>query len=264
MNKLRIGMLGCGNIGLFLLKQLNKLNSSDAGKIVAIYSRNKEKTQKIANEYGAIAHNEMGTFLQAELDLVVEVATIELISEVASAILQTKTPLIISSIGAFGNEYFLQEIIKEIEENNVHVYIPSGAVGGLDILRSAHALNGLESVQLTTRKPTKSISGNRNLMKEEIVYSGNATGAIAKFPRNMNVAIAISLAGIGATKTKVDIIADPTIEKNLHYITATGDFGKFTMEVSNNAMPNNPNTSYLAALSVLASINDQKSRFKIG
>lgn len=79
----------------------------------------------------------------------------------------------------------------------------------------------------------------------------------------MNVAIAISLAGIGVERTSVQLIADPNIENNIHTIKAQGDFGEFQMEVINEAMPQNPKTSYLAALSVLSSIKEQNRRIKI-
>lgn len=99
---------------------------------------------------------------------------------------------------------------------------------------------------------------------EQEIFSGSAKEAIQLFPRNMNIAIAVSLAGIGSERTSVKVIADPQIEKNMHTIFAQGTFGEFTFEVVNEAMTENPKTSYLAALSVLASIQEQSSRLKIG
>lgn len=135
-------MLGCGNIGTFLLEQLNVVNEG-AEKIVAIYSRNYAHTAKIAKKFGANSYDTFKNFLTADLDLVVEVATIEVIKEFTIPILERKIPLIVSSIGAFSDMKFLNKVKSISQENNVHVYIPSGAVGGLDVIQSANVLNGL-------------------------------------------------------------------------------------------------------------------------
>lgn len=255
-------MLGCGNIGTFLLEQLNVVNEG-AEKIVAIYSRNYAHTAKIAKKFGANSYDTFKNFLTADLDLVVEVATIEVIKEFTIPILERKIPLIVSSIGAFSDMKFLNKVKSISQENNVHVYIPSGAVGGLDVIQSANVLNGLREVELITRKPASTLDGSEHMDKEKVVFSGQAKDAIQLFPRNMNVAIAISLAGIGVERTSVQLIADPNIENNIHTIKAQGDFGEFQMEVINEAMPQNPKTSYLAALSVLSSIKEQNRRIKI-
>jgi len=259
--QMRIGMLGCGNIGRFLLQSLNQEGSKE--KIVAIHSRNYEKTTKIAESYGAKSYASLESFLEADLDLVVEVATIEVVHASALTVLEKRLPLIVSSIGAFSERKFLQAVQEKCTNCETEVYIPSGAVGGLDLIQSANVLGGLESVQLMTRKPAHSLQGAENIVKEKVVFEGTAHEAIMLYPRNMNVAIAISLAGIGAERTTVQLIADPSIEKNIHTITARGDFGEFSLEVNNEAMPGNPKTSYLAALSVLSSVKEESRRIKI-
>lgn len=258
----RIGILGCGNIGSFLLEKINKEKHA-SGKIVAVYSRSKEKTNKIATNYNSKAYDTLEEFLAADLDLVVEVATIELIQEVALKVIEKSIPLIVSSIGVFSDELFLQEMKKACETYNTQIFIPSGAVGSLDALKSAKALNNLEKVKLTTRKPADSLQAAKKLTEEKVVFSGKAKQAIERFPRNMNVAIAISLAGIGSENTEVELIADPKVSKNIHNIEAKGDFGELSFTVINEAMPDNPKTSYLAALSVLSSIKDYSNRLQI-
>lgn len=258
---MRIGMLGCGNIGTFLLQKLNKTNATE--KIVAIHSRNYKKTTAIAEKFGAQSYATIEGFVEANLDLVIEVATIEVVKNTALKVLKNDIPLIVSSIGAFSDIEFLNEVKRTSAQHNVNVYIPSGAVGGLDVLQSANVLHGLQSVQLTTRKPAHSLQGAENITTEKIVFEGPAKEAIDLYPRNMNVAIGISLAGIGPVNTTVRLIADPHVEKNIHTIVAYGDFGQFSIEVSNEAMPQNPKTSYLAALSVLSSVKEQSRRIKI-
>jgi|SRR5690625_2667523 len=258
---MRIGILGCGNIGTFLLEQLNRTN--DKAEIVAVYSRNYDKAKKVAASYRTRAYRTIDSFLEANLDLVVEVATIEAVQQTALTILNDKIPLILSSIGALSDQSFLESLKDACYKSQVHLYIPSGAIGGLDILQSANVLKGLKEVQLTTRKPADSLIDGVEMAEEKLVFYGKAKDAIAKFPRNMNVAIALSLAGIGVERTIVKIVADPKIDKNNHTIEASGDFGNFSLMVSNEAMPNNPKTSYLAALSILSSIKEQSNRLKI-
>jgi aspartate dehydrogenase len=103
-----------------------------------------------------------------------------------------------------------------------------------------------------------------SLGKETVLFEGSAAEAIKKFPRNINVAIVLSLAGLGVENTKVTIIADPNIVKNNHLIEAWGSFGKLKLEIENDPMPNNPKTSYLAALSILATLQNKERIVQIG
>src|SRR5690606_19312987 len=99
---------------------------------------------------------------------------------------------------------------------------------------------------------------------EKVVFEGPAEEAIERFPKNINVSIILSLVGIGAERTLVKIIADPHVEKNNHFIEARGSFGKLTLHVENDPMPNNPKTSYLAALSILSTLSNHSQNIHIG
>ena len=50
------------------------------------------------------------------------------------------------------------------------------------------------------------------------VFEGSAREAIAGFPANVNVAVALSLAGVGPDRTRVEIWADPGVTRNTHTI----------------------------------------------
>ncbi len=258
---MKIGMIGCGTIGSFLLEKLNTNHRPE--QIVAIYSRNVKKTKTIAEQYKAKACQTVEELLQEELDLVVEVATIEAVEAYGLKVIEQGIPLIVSSIGAFSDVDFWTQVKEKSEATDTNVYIPSGAVGGLDLLQSAQVIDGLRSVTLTTRKPVHSL-GVGEKTEPSILFEGKAEEVIRQYPRNMNVAIAISLAGIGPKRTRVRLIADPHIERNLHQIEAEGAFGRFSLEVENEALPGNPKTSYLAALSVLSSIFSHQKRIQIG
>lgn len=264
MSSLRIGLLGCGNIGQFLLEAINKQNKAGNGKIVAVYSRNREKTEEIAAQYDAKALCSFDFFLKEEFDVIVEATTVEFTKKVLPEIVHEGKDVIISSIGVFGDTRFTDGIIHACDVSDANVYVPSGAIGGLDIIRSANIVGELESVQITTRKPPIALGYDEDVTKEVEVFNGSAEEAIKQFPRNINVAIALSIAGLGPKRTKVRIVADPSITKNTHSIEANGAYGEHTIHIINEAMPNNPKTSYLAALSVLASITAREHCLQIG
>ena len=100
--------------------------------------------------------------------------------------------------------------------------------------------------------------------KETLLFEGTASEAVKAFPANVNVAATISLAGIGFERTKVRVIADPTLSRNVHEITVEGEFGKLSTRVENLPSPENPKTSYLAALSAISTLKKILSPVQIG
>jgi aspartate dehydrogenase len=261
---MKVGLIGCGNIGEFLLQAINKDGLLQGGRIVSIYGRREEIAAQLADKFGAQSYRDLNSFLDSNLDLVIEAATIEAAKEYACKVLEGGKDLVLSSIGVMADVEFAERINQSSRQNHVNVFLPSGAIGGLDVLKSAKALNELESVSITTRKPPSALSAGTSLEKETVLFEGSAAEAIKQFPRNINVAIVLSLAGLGSEKTKVKIIADPGVLKNSHLIEATGSFGKLKLEVENDPMPNNPKTSYLAALSVLATLQNKDKTVHVG
>lgn len=100
--------------------------------------------------------------------------------------------------------------------------------------------------------------------EESVLFDGSAFDAVEKFPKNVNVALVLAIAGIGADKTNVRVIVDPAVERNSHTIEAEGDFGRMELKIENNPMPDNPKTSLLAALSILTVLQNRKQALRIG
>ena len=48
------------------------------------------------------------------------------------------------------------------------------------------------------------------------------------------------------------LVADPGISENVHEVQASGDFGYFRIEIRGQSLPDNPRSSALAAMSVIA------------
>src|SRR5699024_2391879 len=166
-------------------------------------------------------------------------------------------------IGAFKDEVFLQEMEQIAKAHHKQIHLPSGAIGGLDLLQSANALGGLHKVSITTRKSPASL-GLESIISEKVLYEGSARNAIEQFPKNVNVALLLSIMGIGVEHTSVPVIADTNIHINTHEVKDEETYGKMTIENENQQMPNNPKTSYLAALSILSTLKNKETSIKLG
>lgn len=141
------------------------------------------------------------------------------------------------------------------------VHAPSGALGGLDAVQ-ALAVAGLDEVRLTTRKPPAGLG--MAVTEETVVFEGSARDAIERYPANVNVAVALSLAGIGPDRTVMRLVADPTLDRNTHTVYARGAAGEIEFTSRNLPFPENPKTSWLAALSAIALLRRLSAQLQVG
>ncbi|MCZ2257408.1 aspartate dehydrogenase [Sporosarcina sp. G11-34] len=250
---------------MFLLETFNKNQLLPGYRVESVYdSREKsvETLQQLSTTYALSSFTKLESFLESDVDIIIECAGIQVVTQYATRIV-TKKDLLITSVGALVDIELYNELRTTSALNNRKVYLPSGAIGGLDIIKAAKVAGGLDEVALVTRKPLAALL-NESLTRETILFEGTAKEAIERYPKNMNVAITLSLAGIGVEKTKVKIIADPSVEKNIHSIRARGAFGEMEMKIENNPSPSNPQTSYLTALSILSSLKSLNEEICIG
>lgn len=179
----------------------------------------------------------------------------------------------ILSIGALADVRFLHELLDLAKNQRVRIIVPSGAIGGLDAIKSANVGN-LTEVVIRNIKPPAALEGAPFIVRNKIdlksitcptqIYEGFAEEAAREFPKNLNVAVALSLAGIGPEKTRVIVIVDPGETRNIHEIIAKGDFGEAFFKVSGLPSPDNPKTSYLASLSAIATLQNLFNPFQVG
>jgi len=255
----RVGIVGCGTIGTELAKAcLGRLN----GRVVlnALYDIDSARSEKLSSLlHKRIAVGSIDALIK-RTDLVIEAANGECAALLLSKAVSKKKDIMIMSVGGIiGRE----RLLDAANAKSVRVYFPSGALAGIDALRSAGAAR-IDSVRLTTRKPPRSLEGapycvSRNinlkgLSKETVIFDGPASRAVKAFPQNINVAALLSLAGIGAKKTRVRIIADPKVTKNIHEVEVRGSSGVIRTRTENDPFPGNPKTSFLAALSAIATL----------
>ena len=255
---MNIGLVGSGAIGQYLLKNINKNSNGDLN-ITSVFVRNYDKYKHLEQQYKVKLFTDLNEFLAADIEIVVEAANVETSKELLPDIIKIKDTMLIS-IGALADEALLKTVSAKDSKT---LHLPSGGIGGLDLVQNARALGNLDKVTLTTRKPAASLI-DEAVAVETVVFEGKAGDAIDKFPKNMNISIILSLAGLGIDKTNVVLIADPAADKNTHTINISGGFGDAELTISNNPLPENPKTSALAALSVYATLERMSGNVKIG
>jgi aspartate dehydrogenase len=164
------------------------------------------------------------------------------------------------------------ELIELAKARGGQIVVPTGALLGLDAV-SAAAEGQIHSVRMITRKPPGGLAGapyleaNRisveGLNTAKLVFAGTAREAAAGFPANVNVAAALSLAGIGPDRTMIEIWADPAVDRNCHTIEVDSDSARFTLSIEN--IPSeNPKTGRITALSILAALRKLKAPLRVG
>lgn len=263
-----IGVVGCGAIGRAILK------AAEAGgklsvRVAGVTSRN----EKPAREFLATLKNpppylDLGELIAAS-DLVIEAAGGKTVAELAEKAFAAGKDLMVISVGALLDH---PEIIERARRSGRRLFIPSGAIAGLDGIKSA-SVGAIDHVTITTRKPPGGLEGApylvghgvslARLKEEREVFSGTAREGCRGFPANVNVTAAVSLAGIGADRTRLRILAVPGLKRNCHDVEVEGEFGRLHIHVEN--IPSeNPRTGKLTALSIIRSIQDAADTVRIG
>ena len=132
--------------------------------------------------------------------------------------------------------------MEKANASGARIYIPSGAIGAIDLVKAASIMN-VDEILLITRKPPKAFKGSpgasnidlNNLEKPQVLFEGNAEDVVKLFPANVNIAATLSLASGGDVKVRV--VADPTIDLNIHEIIIKGDFGEAKIILRNTPSP---------------------------
>ena len=254
---MKLGIIGCGAIGNDVaiaadeMVEIEKIYLYDIKEKAAISLNEKVKKSEIQT---------VEVFLK-DVDVVFEAASQEAVDDYAEKILRSGKDIIIMSVGSLFNDKFRDKLENIARKNKCKIYLPSGAVCGIDGILSA-SVEKLYEVTLVTTKPPKAL-GTKN-GKREVIFNGSARDAVKKFPKNINVAANLSIAGIGFDDTKVEIVVDPVATRNSHKILAHGKFGRLRAEVENMPNPNNPKTSYMASLSAIATLRRLVNPIQIG
>ena len=268
---LKIGVIGCGVIGAEICKAIDtkRINA----ELVAVYDRTTEHCENLVGLLTTKPDITSPDELISRADIVVECASAVAVRELGNRVLEQGKELMIMSVGALTDTNLLEKLKDTASANGCRIYVPSGAITGLDGLKSASVIH-IDKVTLCTTKNPKGLEGAPYIIENNIdlnsfrektlLFEGNAEEAAKAFPANVNVASSLSLAGIGAKKTQVKVFVDPDALRNIHEIEVEGEFGKFTCCIENVPCPGNPRTSFLAALSAIATLEKITEPLQIG
>lgn len=272
-DKRRIGIIGIGTIGGFVLDNIMEGKAENVEVVVACVRSEKSKGIDKLQKYGIPWITNPDDLLNWELDAVVEVATQETLESIGEKILRAGIDLVPLSLGAFVDGDLLERLTLAAKESGSILHIASGGIGGLDALQAA-TIAGVDRVTMTTRKHPAAWKNIPyvdalnldldNIKTEYLLYEGPARDCVKIFPQNINIAAALSMAGIGFDKTIIRILMDPEVKYNTHEIHVEGAAGKFSITFENVPVPSNPKTTYQACLSILASLKKLRNPLHMG
>lgn len=253
---MNVGIIGCGAIANIMT------NFAVEGKLGVdlkyFYDRDIERAENLALQVNGTVVLEIKDMLD-KVDLVIEAASPQAVAEIVPLILEHGKNVLIMSIGALMDFKLKENLEKIAASTGAKIYAPSGAIVGLDGIKAA-SIGKIKEASLITRKPPKSLGIKAE--GETILYEGKASSAVKEFPTNINVAAALSL----ACKKDVDvkIIADPSVDRNMHEVHVIGDSGEFTTITRNVRCSMNPKTSVLAAYSAIKLLKSLNENIIIG
>lgn len=254
---MKFGIIGCGAIGTDVAIAADKLEEIER---IFLYDIDRGSAEKLSGKVKKSEIRNVEDFLD-DVDVVFEAASQKAVNDYAEKVLRSGKDIIIMSIGSLLDDNFRLKLENIAREKKCKIYLPSGAVCGIDGILSA-SVEKIYEVTLVTTKPPKAL-GTRN-GKREVIFEGSARDAVKKFPKNINVAANLSIAGIGFDDTRVEIVVDPVATRNSHKILAHGKFGRLRAEVENMPNPNNPGSSYMASLSAIATLKRIINPIQIG
>lgn len=257
----RVGVIGFGAMGKYVVHSLQ----THSENLELCLLLNSTPDNDVLTEFNPInIETDVQNLIQWQPDLVIECAGHSAVIHHVPSLLQAGIDVVIASIGVLADTVINDQLQSAAKQGDARLILVSGAVGGLDALRSAKSA-GLNTVEYRGRKPPKAWKGSPaeqefdldQIKEPTCIFKGTAAEAAIKFPKNANVTAAVALSGLGFDDTSVELIADPTIEKNIHEVSAIGSFGNLDISLSNNPLPENPRTSWLAALSIEEAVTKQ-------
>jgi aspartate dehydrogenase len=265
---LRVGVAGLGAVGLEVARRL--IDGDVPGLVLtAVAVRDADKARRALPQVGDMIALRTATALADECDIVVECLPPALFREVAIAAIDKGRIFMPLSVAQLLEN---SDLIERAKETGARIIVPTGALLGLDAVRAA-AEGTIHSVKMVTRKPPAGLEGAPHLTQNNIsvagltepkkVFDGSAREGARGFPTNVNVAAALSLAGIGPDRTTLEIWADPTVTRNTHTITVDADAMRFTMTIEN-VPSSNPRTGKSVAPSTIAALRGLVSELKVG
>jgi aspartate dehydrogenase len=264
---LRVAIVGLGPIGIKVAEALD--HGIDGLVLSAVSVQHPEKHRgRLAKLSKPPAILPIDALAEVA-DIVIECAPSKLVRSIVAPFVTSGKTAVVLSVGALLEN---DDLIDLARQNGGQIVVPTGALIGLDAVTAA-AEGEIKSVRMVTRKPVRGLAGAPYIVENNIdiekiteplrIFEGTAREAAKGFPANLNVAVALSLAGIGPDRTRLEIWADPALTRNMHRVEVESDSARFSMSIEN--IPSeNPKTGRITALSVIALLRKQRAPLRVG
>jgi aspartate dehydrogenase len=262
---MRLGLIGYGAIGREVVAAWRRGDLGPEVELAAVLVRRPRTA-----EDDLVVTDSIARLLQEEPDAVLECAGHEAVRAHGVRCLERGAALILTSIGALVDDA-VRERLEHAAAHGGRLILASAGIGGLDILTAA-AVGGLDHVAMTVRKDPSAWYGTEaealcdlaGLRAPRVIYEGPVREGARRYPQNVNIAAAVALAGIGLDRTRLTIVADPTIHAHVVEIEAAGAFGSFRFVEEVEPSAANPKTGKLVAMAVLKTIRQLAAPVVIG
>ena len=250
-----LGIVGTGALAREIVRALDD-GKAPGWQLVAVIGHGGELD-------GAKTVGGPAEMVAAGAEAVVEAAGVGAVAEHVPGLLTAGLDVVVLSSGAFGNPDVRGPLEDAVARpGSGCLVLASGAIAGIDGIRAAALSGELDEVVLTTTKPAAAIGGADAVA--DTLFDGPASEAVVRYPKNINVAATIALAGLGFERTRVVLRVDPTLTRARHHIVASGRFGRFELQAESEPATGNPASSRLAALSAIDAINRLTAGFRVG
>lgn len=265
----RVAVAGLGSVGLRVARALDE--GMDGLRLVAVAASSPESAARRIRDFRSAPGIVSLDKVADEADIVVECLPPAVFTELTKGVFgrQGRT-LVVASVGCL---LTVPGILDKARASATRLIAPSGAVAGMDGLRAAREI-GLEAVRLTTRKPPASFGesvvveglakSTASIDRAVRLFSGNARQSVAAFPKNVNVAATIALAGAGPEATAVELWADPSVTVNTHELYVRSRAGEMKVVCANLPDEANPRSSAITAFSIIAALRRLDAALTVG
>jgi aspartate dehydrogenase len=265
---LKIGLLGVGAIGRTIATALDQKQVN--AELVALSDQDRERATALSAELSSHPPVTSVEEMIERCDLAVEAASQAALAEFVPKALACGRDMLIMSVGGLLGH---QDWFRQADEKGCRIFVPSGAIAGLDGIKSA-SIGRIEAAELTSRKPVAALRGSKyvvergiqldNLTEDTVIFEGPAEEAARAFPATSNVAASLRLAVEPSAPVCVRVVAVPGGNENVHEIQVRGEFGRLSVRVENVPSKSNPRTSQLAAFSAIATLKNLTKSLRVG
>lgn len=264
-----VGVIGAGAIGRTVLTEWVERPCVGAlPRALLVRPSQRAAAEALADLGGPLADlqvtTDLDSFLATGCDLIIEAAGQGAIRDYGPRILAAGRDLMVISTGIFADAALRETLSASAAAAGARIIIPNGALAGFDGLASL-ARAGLRRVVYRSSKPPAAWRGtpaetqlNLDEVSEPICFfKGSAAEAATSFPKNANLAATVAMAGLGFDATEVELIADPTLAGNVGQMQAWSAAADLDLTMSGASMQDNPKSSYITAMSILAALDAQ-------